>query len=48
MAWDLALPLLIMLVTGILGVLILFRARKLMFDPRVADQTDSIPEGGGD
>jgi len=29
MAWDLALPLLIMLVTGILGVLILFCARKL-------------------
>jgi hypothetical protein len=48
MAWDIALPLLIMLVTGILGVLILFCARTLMFDPRAADQTDTVPEGGGD
>ena len=47
MAWDLALPLLIMLAPGIVGLLILYCARKLMFDPRAEDHTDSVAEGGG-
>jgi hypothetical protein len=40
MAWDLGLPLLIMLATAIIGVLILWTARKIMFDPRAEDHTD--------
>ncbi|MDP7343736.1 MAG: hypothetical protein QGI52_08070 [Alphaproteobacteria bacterium] len=46
MAWDLALPLLIMLATAIVGVLIYFSARKLMFDPRAEDGTDSVAGDG--
>ena len=46
MAWDLALPLLIMLATGIVGLLIQYCAGKLMFDPRAEDNTDSVAEGG--
>ena len=46
MAWDLALPLLIMLATGIVGLLILFCARKIMFDPRAEDHTDSVAQDG--
>ncbi|MDP6474349.1 MAG: hypothetical protein QF449_03115 [Alphaproteobacteria bacterium] len=46
MAWDLALPLLVMLATAIVGGLIFFSARKIMFDPRVEDGTDSVAEGG--
>ena len=46
MAWDLALPLLIMLATAIVGVLIFFAAHKIMFDPRAEDGTDSVAEGG--
>ncbi|MDA0230524.1 MAG: hypothetical protein O3B21_10085 [Proteobacteria bacterium] len=46
MTWDLALPLLIMLSTGIVGVLIWYSARKIMLDPRADDHTDSLPEGG--
>lgn len=46
MAWDLALPLLIMFSTGVVGVLIWYSARKIMFDPRAEDHTDSLTEGG--
>ena len=46
MAWDLALPLLIMLATGIVGGLIVYCARKIMFDPRTEDGTDSVAKGG--
>jgi len=48
MAWDLALPLLIMLATGIVGLLIVYCARKLMFDPRAADHTDDTAAEAGD
>lgn len=48
MTWELALSLLIMLATGIMGVGILYAARKIMFDPRTAEHTDIVPEGGDD
>ena len=41
-----ALPLLIVLATGIVGLLKWFCAGKLMFDPRTEDRTDSVAEGG--
>lgn len=48
MTWELALPLLIMLATGIMGLLILYCARKLMFGPRAMEHTDAVQEGGDD
>ncbi len=48
MAWDPTLPLLIMLATGIVGLLIFYCARKLMFDPRAADHTDDTATEAGD
>jgi predicted permease len=46
MEWDLGLPLLVMLATAIVGILIFFAGRKIMFDPRAEDGTDSVAEGG--
>jgi hypothetical protein len=46
MTWELALPLLIMLATGLMGAGLLYCARKIMFDPRAKDATDFAPEGG--
>ncbi len=48
MTWELALPLLVMLVTGIIGLGILYCARKLMFDPRAAESSDFVPGSGDD
>ncbi|MBT4426093.1 MAG: hypothetical protein HOI02_09230 [Rhodospirillaceae bacterium] len=48
MTWELALPLLIMLATGIMGCGILYCARKLMFDPRASESADFVPGGGDD
>jgi len=39
MPWDLALPLLVCLVTGLLFVGIYFSAKKLLTDPRRAEQS---------
>lgn len=40
MHWDLGLPLLVMLATVIVGVLIYFCARALVFGPREDDRID--------
>ena len=39
MPWDLALPLLVCLATGLLFVGIYFSAKKLLTDPRRAEQS---------
>ena len=46
MTWELALPLLIMLITGLMGLGIVYCARKIMFDPRVTEHTDFVAGDG--
>ena len=33
---------------GVMGVDILYAARKIIFNPRIAEHTDIVPEGGDD
>jgi len=48
MPWDLGLPLLVVLATGLVMALIYFGARNLLFKPRKEDRTDENPNGSSE